>query len=70
MGGWHNIERLRLTDRYVLLDMPGGSGKDMVRFGGVVLSDGNGGLGSQRLWLSESGIPTLIERSGFETKRL
>ncbi len=64
-AGWAYIDRLRLTDRYVLLDMPDGSGETM-KFGALLLAEGEGGLGEQQRWLTYSPIGGLIADKGFD----
>ncbi len=66
---WSVIERLRLTNRYVLLDMPTG-GESTLHFAALVVAQGDGGLGDQAAWLPQSPIPPLIEDRGFEVRNL
>jgi predicted Ser/Thr protein kinase len=64
-AGWPHIDRLRLTGRYVLLDMPDGS-DDMTSFAALLVSEGEGGLGDQQRWLPYSPIGGQIADQGFE----
>jgi hypothetical protein len=67
---WSVVERLRLTTRYALIDMPSGSGDEQIHFGGVVLANGDGGLDDQPVWLPQSDIGALIQERGFESRNL
>jgi hypothetical protein len=60
---WASIERLKLTDRVVLLSL---SGAKPVQFAGLIPTFGDGGLGEQANWLPYSPIPQLIRQKGFE----
>lgn len=66
---WAQIERLRLSDRYVLLDAPNRRGGTL-SLGALIVRDGAGGLGPQIDWLPHSAIPGLIVGRGFEVRRL
>lgn len=66
---WNAIERLRLTNRYVLLDMPTGGG-DTLHFGALLMARGDGGLGDQLAWLPGSPVTGLIRDQGFEVRNL
>ncbi len=67
---WSVIERLRLTTRYALVDMPSGTADEVIHFGGVVLANGDGGLDNQPTWLPQSDIGALIAERGFESRNL
>jgi hypothetical protein len=65
---WEMVRRLRLTDRYVLLDL---AADDVtLSFGALLLPHGDGGLGDQLRWLPDSPIADLIADQGFETRNL
>jgi serine/threonine protein kinase len=66
---WNGVERLRLTNRYVLLDMPTGS-DDTLHFGALLMARGDGGLGDQLAWLPGSPVTGLIRDQGFEVRNL
>lgn len=66
---WTVIERLRLTDRYVLLDMPT-SEDSTLHLAALLMAQGDGGLGDQMAWLPQSPIPPLIADRGFEVRNL
>jgi len=66
---WTVIERLRLTDRYVLLDMPTDD-ESTLHFAALLMAQGDGGLGDQMSWLPQSPIPPLIADRGFEVRNL
>jgi serine/threonine protein kinase len=66
---WNGIERLRLTNRYVLLDMPTSS-DDVLHFGALLMAQGDGGLGDQLAWLPGSPVTGLIRDQGFEVRNL
>jgi serine/threonine protein kinase len=65
---WEMVRRLRLTDRYVLLDL---AADDVtLSFGALLLPHGDGGLGDQLRWLPDSPVADLIADQGFETRNL
>jgi serine/threonine protein kinase len=66
---WNVVERLRLTNRYVLLDTPTG-GDGMLHFGALLMAKGDGGLGDQLAWLPGSPVTSLIQDRGFEVRNL
>ncbi len=66
--GWNMVERLRLTDRYVLLDII--ANDIMLNFAALVPSQGDGGLGDQSRWLPDSPVVQLIEDRGYETRNV
>jgi serine/threonine protein kinase len=68
-ASWNVVERLRLTNRYVLLDMPTGS-DDTLHFGALLMAQGEGGLGDQLAWLPGSPVTGLIKDQGFEVRNL
>ncbi len=63
---WRAVERLRLTNRYVLLDMPRDRGR--AHLGALVAAHGEGGLGPQADWLPGSPVIDLIQDQGFEVQ--
>ncbi|MBN1564664.1 MAG: hypothetical protein JXA10_12535, partial [Anaerolineae bacterium] len=65
---WNMVQRLRLTDRYVLLDIAAEG--TTLSLGALVAPYGDGGLGSQPSWLPGSRIVHLIAEQGFETQNL
>lgn len=67
--GWPHVERLRLTDRYVLLDLTAETGESL-HFGALVMAEAEGGLGQQTAWLPGSPVAGLIAERGFETRNL
>lgn len=64
---WTRVERLRLTDRYVLLDMLDGEGGTL-HLGALLPAQGDGGLGPQSDWLPYSPITDLIADQGFDVQ--
>ena len=69
MAAWGAVERLRLTNRHVLLDMPTPNG-DTLSFAALIVAQGSGGLGDQLAWLPDSALVRLIAERGFEVHRL
>lgn len=69
IAAWTQVERLRLTDRYVLLDVAAEESRKL-RFGALLMDEAEGGLGFQSSWLPQSPIVGLIEDRGFETRNL
>lgn len=68
-AGWAAVTRLRLSDRYVLLDVSGSKGRG-IHLGALVLAEGEGGLGDQLNWLPDSPITALIDAQGFEIRNM
>ena len=68
LAAWSEIERLRLSHRYVLLDAPLDDEKTL-HFGGMLTLDGDGGLGEQTVWLPNSPITGLITERGFDVRQ-
>jgi len=68
-AGWTVVDRLRLSDRYVLLDVSGGKGRG-IHLGALLLAEGEGGLGDQLNWLPDSPITALIDAQGFEIRNM
>lgn len=66
---WRGVERLRLTDRYVLLDLLLDDG-DTLSVAALLVATGAGGLGDQTSWLPGSPVASLIEARGFEVRNL
>jgi hypothetical protein len=66
---WSVVDRLRLTDKYIVIDAVPGGGKGL-HFGALVLMQGEGGLGQQPRWLPNSPITALIDDKGFEVRDL
>ncbi len=66
---WHAVERLRLTDRYVLLDLLLDDGETL-SVAALVVAAGAGGLGDQQRWLPGSPVAGLIAARGFEVRNL
>ncbi|MCD4685989.1 MAG: hypothetical protein K8S97_08635, partial [Anaerolineae bacterium] len=64
-----HVDRVRLSDRYVLLDMPDDDGGTL-RLGALLLAEGDGGLGHQATWLSHSPIVGLLADEGFEVREM
>jgi hypothetical protein len=69
LAAWSDVERLRLSRRYVLLDFPLDDGKTL-HFGALLLPEGEGGLGDQTLWLPNSPITALVAERGFEVREM
>lgn len=68
-AGWPVVDRLRLSDRYVLLDVSGSKGRG-IHLGALLLAEGEGGLGDQLNWLPDSPITALIDGKGFEIRNM
>ena len=68
-AGWSLVDRLRLSDRYVLLDVSRVKGRG-IHLGALLPAQGEGGLGDQINWLPESPIIALIEAQGFEVRNM
>ncbi len=68
-AGWDAVERLRLTDRYVLLDMALGD-EETLSVAALVVAQGAGGLGDQLQWLPDSPVARWIAARGFEVRNL
>jgi serine/threonine-protein kinase len=66
---WPTVERLRLTDRYVLLDLLLDDGETL-SVAALVVAAGAGGLGDQQRWLPGSPVASLIAARGFEVRNL
>ncbi|MEW6577738.1 MAG: protein kinase [Chloroflexota bacterium] len=66
---WHGVERLRLTDRYILLDLLFDDG-DTLSVAALLVATGAGGLGDQTSWLPGSPVAGLIAAHGFEVRNL
>ncbi|MCL4239240.1 MAG: serine/threonine protein kinase [Anaerolineae bacterium] len=66
---WHGIERLRLTNRYVLLDVLLDDG-EALSVAALLVATGAGGLGDQASWLPGSPVAGLIAARGFEARNL
>jgi predicted Ser/Thr protein kinase len=64
---WSEIERLRLSGRYTLLDFPLDDGKTL-HFAALLTAMGDGGLGDQPGWLPNSPITALVHERGFEVR--
>lgn len=67
--GWAGVERLRLSDRYVLADLTLDDG-ETISFAGLLVTVGAGGLGEQMRWLPGSPLVTLLSERGFEVRNL
>ena len=66
---WQVIEMMRLTNRYLRIDLPRQEGITL-QFGALLPDEGDGGLGSQYQWLPHSPIPRLIADKGFDVRNL
>ena len=66
---WNRVERLRLTDRYVLLDLLLDDGETL-SVAALLVATGAGGLGDQASWLPGSPVAGLIAARGFEVRNL
>ena len=66
---WNGVERLRLTDRYVLLDVLLDDGETL-SVAALLVATGAGGLGDQASWLPGSPVAGLIAARGFEVRNL
>lgn len=69
MAPWAGVERLRLSDRYVLADLTLDDG-DVISFAGLLVAVGAGGLGEQSRWLPGSPLASLVAARGFEVRNL
>jgi hypothetical protein len=67
LTAWSDVDRLRVSNRYTLLDFPLDDGKTL-HFGALLMADGAGGLGDQLAWLPDSPITALINERGFEVR--
>ena len=68
-AAWSAVERLRVTDRYLLLDIPGDD-EYTVHVAGMLPALADGGLDEQAGWLPGSPLVALIEDRGFEVNNL
>jgi len=66
---WNDVERLRLTDRYILLDLLLDDGETL-SVAALLVATGAGGLGNQASWLPGSPVAGLIAARGFEVRNL
>lgn len=66
---WAGVERLRLSNRYVLADLTLDDG-DVISFAGLLVAVGAGGLGEQLRWLPGSPLASLVAARGFEVRNL
>jgi serine/threonine-protein kinase len=69
VASWAAVERLRLSDRYVLADLTLDDG-ETISFAGLLVMVGAGGLGEQARWLPGSPLVTLLSERGFEVHNL
>ncbi len=69
VASWAAVERLRLSDRYVLADLTLDDG-ETISFAGLLVTVGAGGLGEQLRWLPGSPLVTLLNGRGFEVRNL
>ena len=68
-AAWSSVTRLRLTNRYALVDMLDDD-QLSTRFAALLVAQGEGGLGEQMAWLPGGPIPALIRERGFETRNI
>jgi len=66
---WPAVERLRMSDRYVLADLTLDDG-ETISFAGLLVTIGAGGLGEQLRWLPGSPLVALLNGRGFEVRNL
>lgn len=66
---WAQVERLRLSDRYVLADLTLDDG-EALSLAGLLVAVGAGGLGEQMRWLPGSPLVGLLTERGFEVRNL
>ncbi|GAB4417054.1 MAG: hypothetical protein Kow00106_12820 [Anaerolineae bacterium] len=66
---WAAVERLRLSDRYVLADLTLDDG-ETISFAGLLVAVGAGGLGEQLRWLPGSPFVALLHERGFDVHNL
>ncbi|MGQ9850353.1 MAG: protein kinase domain-containing protein [Aggregatilineaceae bacterium] len=69
MVPWAGVERLRLSNRYVLADLTLDDG-DVISFAGLLVAVGAGGVGEQSRWLPGSPLANLVAARGFEVRNL
>ncbi len=69
VASWTAVERLRLSDRYVLADLTLDDG-ETISVAGLLVTVGAGGLGEQLRWLPGSPLVTLLNGRGFEVRNL
>jgi serine/threonine-protein kinase len=69
VASWAAVERLRLSDRYVLADLTLDDG-ETISFAGLLVAVGAGGLGEQLRWLPGSPLVALLSGRGFEVRNL
>ncbi|GEM_PF-1510059 len=69
VASWAAVERLRLSDRYVLADLTLDDG-ETISFAGLLVTVGAGGLGEQLRWLPGSPLVALLSGRGFEVRNL